>query len=233
MKKILFLLSAATLLFASCKEKFHISASSHVTSIEGRTLYLKVFKEGRMATVDSAKIVHGRFDFSGPMDSVTMACLYMGDICLMPVVLEKGEISLKLTEQLQYPSGTPYNDSLALFIRAKAQLEDELEKLSGMEGQMVMDGMEYDSIVAKLTVEAQSINARSDQLITRFISKNYDNVLGAGIFMMLTTGFPYTVLNPQIETVLGMGTPYFLENPYVKEYVKIAKENMEKMREEE
>ncbi len=164
MKKLIFLLFTATLLFASCKEKYHISASSHVTSIEGRTLYLKVFKEDKMVTVDSAKIVHGRFDFSGPMDSVTMACLYMDNICLMPVVLEKGEISLKLTEQLQYPSGTPYNDSLALFIRAKAQLEDELEKLSSMEGQMVMDGMEYDSIVAKLTVEAQNINARSVSL---------------------------------------------------------------------
>ncbi len=51
--------------------------------------------------------------------------------------------------------------------------------------------------------------------------------------MMLTSNFSYPILNPQIETVLGMGTPYFLENPYVKEYVKIAKENMEKMREEE
>jgi hypothetical protein len=30
-----------------------------------------------------------------------------------------------------------------------------------------------------------------------------------------------------------MGTPYFLENAYVKEYVKIATENMEKLREEE
>lgn len=233
MKKLIFLIFAASLLFTSCKENFHISASSHVTSIEGRTLYLKVFKDGEMVAVDSARIVHGRFDFSGPMDSVTMACLFMGDIPLMPVVLEKGEISLKLTEELQYPSGTPNNDSLALFIREKAQLEDELEKLSSMESQLVMDGMEYDSIVAKLTVEAQAISAKSDQLITKFISRNYDNVLGAGIFMMLTNNFPYPILNPQIETLLGMGTPYFLENPYVKEYVRIAKENMEKMREEE
>ena len=80
---------------------------------------------------------------------------------------------------------------------------------------------------------AELINAERDRLITSFITKNYDNVLGAGVFMLLTSNFPYPILNPQIETVLGMGTPYFLENAYVKEYVKIATENMEKLREEE
>ena len=96
-----------------------------------------------------------------------------------------------------------------------------------------MDGMEHDSILKILNAEADNINAETDRLITSFISRNYDNVLGAGVFMILTNNFPYPILNTQIETVLGMGTPYFLDNPYVKEYVKIATENMEKLREQE
>ncbi len=231
--KSLLLLFIASLFFSSCKEQFRIVASSDVPTIEGKKLYLKVFDDTKMVTIDSAQIIHGRFEFSGPMDSATMACVFMDDACLLPVVLEEGEVSLNLTEALQTPSGTPYNDSLEVFIKKKAQLESEMDELARKESRMVMDGMEYDSIVVQLNAEAESINRRSDELITKFISRNYDNVLGAGVFMMLTSNFPYPVLNTQIETVLGMGTPYFLENPYVKEYVKIAKENMEKMREEE
>lgn len=232
MKNILFVL-LSLLLFTSCKEQFKITGVSSVQNFEGQTFYLKMYQDDKMVTVDSATIVHGRFGFSGPMDSVSMACLYYNDMCLVPVVLEKGDIMLKLTDAKQYPYGTPMNDSLTTFINQKASLESRLEELSSKEGQMVMDGVPYDSIVVVLSKEAEQINAESDKLISSFISKNYDNVLGAGVFMILTSNFPYPVLNPQIEAVLGMGTPYFLENPYVKEYVRVANENMEKLREEE
>lgn len=233
MRRILFLLFSAALLFTSCKERFHISGTSSVSTLEGKTLYLKVFQDGNMTTIDSAGIVHGHFKFSGPMDSTTMACVFMDDICLVPVVLESGQVQLTLNEDQQYPSGAAMNDTLRSFIHKKAELELMMEELSRKESRMIMDGMDHDSIIVHLNREAEEINAESDRLITTFISRNYDNVLGAGVFMILTNNFPYPILNPQIEAVLGMGTPYFLENAYVKEYVRIAKENMEKLREEQ
>lgn len=235
-KKLLFLCYTLAVLCCttSCKDKFKITANSSSAAIEGKTLYLRVFDNGKMVDVDSAQVIHGRFAFQGTMDSTTMACIFMdNDLCLLPVVLEKGEIKLTLNDAMQMPSGTPLNDTLASFIRQKAALETQMAELSRMESQMVMDGMKYDSVVVRLSHEADVISAKSDRLITNFISKHYDNVLGAGVFMVLTSNFPYPILNPQIEAVLGMGTPYFLENPYVKEYVRIAKENMEKIREKE
>lgn len=233
MRRILFFQTFICLLLTSCKEQYKISGSSSVQMLEGKTLYLKVFDEGKMQTVDSATIAHGRFTMDGPMDSVTMACIFMDETCVVPVVLETGTVVVKLNEEHQYPSGTPLNDSLNVFIHEKSELESMMEELSRRESRMIMDGMEHDSILKILNAEADNINAETDRLITSFISRNYDNVLGAGVFMILTNNFPYPILNTQIETVLGMGTPYFLDNPYVKEYVKIATENMEKLREQE
>ena len=233
MKRLLSFLLPIVVMLSSCKDNLQITGTSTVAELDGKTLYLKVFEDGKMQTIDSTVVAHGGFTLNAKVDSVTMACLFMGEMCLVPVVLEEGNVGIKLNDDRQFPTGTPLNDSLHVFIHEKAELEAKMEELSRKESRMIMDGMNHDSILVILNKEAELINAESDRLITSFITKNYDNVLGAGGFMLLTSNFPYPILNPQIETVLGMGTPYFLENAYVKEYVKIATENMEKLREEE
>ena len=96
------------------------------------------------------------------------------------------------------------------------------------ESQMIMDGLDHESILRELNREAQELNRQNDQLVTRFIISNYNNVLGPGIFMILTNSFEYPVLSPQVEEILSDAPPYFLNHPYVKEYIKAAEENMKK-----
>ena len=95
---------------------------------------------------------------------------------------------------------------------------------------MVMDGMDHAEVVARLNAEYLELSARNDQLVTGFIKRNYDNVLGPGIFMIMTSGYSYPILTPQIEEILTSATPYFVNHPYVSAYVKVARETMEKMR---
>jgi hypothetical protein len=47
--------------------------------------------------------------------------------------------------------------------------------------------------------------------------------------MIMTSSYKYPILNPQIDEILSQATPYFRNHPYVKEYVKAANENMEKI----
>lgn len=229
MKKTILSLLSGVALLCSCSEQYLVNGSSSVQDLEGKMLYLKVFQDDDMKTIDSTKVIHGRFKFGGGLDSVMMANLFLGDQSLMPVVLETGEVVMTLSEMGQSATGTPLNDSLNAFITRKVQLDAQLAELPRKESQLIMDGMDHDEIMRMLNVQYQQLAVQNDQLVTRFITSNYNNVLGPGIFMILTSGFQYPILNPQIDEILSQATPYFKNHPYVREYVKAANENMEKI----
>lgn len=82
--------------FASCASTYNIEGSSNVPTLDGRMLYLKAYDGTDLKDIDSCDIVHGQFHFTGTLDSTRLATLFMDDEGLMPVVLEKGEISIKI-----------------------------------------------------------------------------------------------------------------------------------------
>lgn len=217
---------------AACSDKYLVDGSTSVHGMEGKMLYLKVFQDTDLKNIDSCYVTHGKFTFSGNMDSTVMANLFIGNQSLMPVVIEGGNIVLKIDEVAQTVTGSPLNDSLYNFIQRKTQLDNQLAELPRREGRMVMDGMDHDEVVARLRLEAQQLNRESDALVTGFIKRNYNNVLGPGIFMIMTSEYAYPVLTPQIEELI-MGAPdYFLNHPYVEQYLKVARENMEKLQQQ-
>ncbi|MCF0197475.1 MAG: DUF4369 domain-containing protein, partial [Bacteroidaceae bacterium] len=218
-------------LCASCADQYMVKGTSSVQLIEGNMLYLKVYQGDKMQTIDSTRVVHGRFTFRGAMDSTVLANLYMDDVSLMPLVLEDGEVTLRIDELQRTAEGTPLNDSLSAFVRRKSRLEASLAELSHRESQMIMDGLDHDEVVAELSAEASQLHEENDRLVTSFIKQNYNNVLGPGVFMILTSNIRYPVLNPVIESIIAEATPYFLQHPYVQQYLKVAEENMEKLRE--
>lgn len=217
-------------MLASCSEQYLVSGSSNVEGLEGRMLYLRVFKDSDMCAIDSSRVVHGKFKFRGIMDSVMMANVFLGDNSVMPVVLESGDVNLRIDENVQSSTGTPLNDSLTNFIQKKSQIDARMNELSRLELQMMMNGMDEDQIRIELESKARQLEVENDRLMTRFIRANYNNVLGPGVFMIMTSGFQYPILNPQIEEIISQAPPYFMNNPYVREYIKVAESNMEKLR---
>ena len=67
---------------------------------------------------------------------------------------------------------------------------------------------------------------RSSDLMVDFMHVNYDNVLGPNVFIMLCSTLPYPMITPEIEMILNDAPPAFCENPYIKEFVAMARENM-------
>lgn len=226
--KFYYLLSAVLLGLVSCKSQYMVKGSSNVEELEGRVLTLKVYVDGEMRSIDSTRVVHGRFNFGGGMDSTMLANVFLGNLSVMPIVLEEGEVKLNISETQQTATGTPLNDTLSGFIQRKTQLDARMAELPHIESQMIMDGTDYDEIMYELGRQSREISAENDQLITHFIRDNYNNVLGPGVFMILTSSLPYPILTPQIEEIIANATPYFLGHPYVKEYIKMAEENQEK-----
>ena len=230
MKKLLSSLIMGAVLLASCSDQYLVSGTSNVEGLEGRMLYLRVYKDSDMCAIDSSRVVHGRFKFRGMMDSVMMASVFLDNNSVMPVVLEEGDVRVRIDENSQSSTGTPLNDSLSSFIQKKSQIDARMAELPSMYARMIMNGVDEEQIDQELGEQARELEIENDKLITHFIRTNYNNVLGPGVFMIMTSAFPYPILNPQIEEIISQAPPYFKNHPYAKEYLKAAEKNMEKLR---
>ena len=224
MNKILYAFLMVTVL-ASCAESYNIQGSSSVSSLDGSKLYLKTIKDQELKNLDSCDVVHGKFRFAGLLDTIRLANLYMdNEPLMMPVVVEQGEIEVHIDNTSRTVSGSPMNDKLYEFIHRYEQLAGEMNELSHRQSQMLLEGIDEDVINRQLSIEAAQLSQREDSLVTNFIVENFDNILGPGVFMMVTGNYPYPVLTPQIEDIMSKATRKFKEDPYVRQYYQTANE---------
>lgn len=224
MNKIVYALVVASAL-ASCAESYSVQGASSVSALDGSKLYLKTIKDNELKSIDSCEVVHGQFRFAGLLDTVRMANLFMDEESIMPVVLEKGEINIKIDNASQTVGGTPLNDRLYEFIDFHNQLNNQMAELPHKQSQMLLEGIDEAIINQQLNMEGNEIARREDSLVTNFIIENFDNVLGPGVFMMMTSGFRYPMLTPQIEFIMSKATDKFKNDPYVKDFYQVATEN--------
>lgn len=210
-------------------QQYNVSGTTNVTMLEGNTLYLKTFSKDSLNTLDSCRVQHGRISFSGELDSTQIVLVFMDNAIEMPLVLEEGPISLTIDEYTRNVTGSPLNDTLYNFIRLKHRLDNELSELSRLETRLIMDGVDAEERDRILYSKSQDLIKANDHLVTSFIIRNSDNVLGPGVFMFMTSALPFPQLTPQIEEIMFRATPYFKSNPYVRSYMEAAQQNMEKI----
>lgn len=233
-----------TLTISSCATQYHVEGVTDRGMLEGKMLYVKVFDKDNMVAIDSCQVRHGQLTFTGELDTTKFVAIYMDDQYVGPLVLEEGTINLTLNEIQSEVKGSPYNDSLNVYLnqfqqycRARMQLGEEYQRCQKSSAQLILDGMSVEecntiigerlnSVIARL----DELDAQQDALETSFIIRNSNNVLGPGVFMLMTWKQPYPYLTPQIEEILLRSYPYLKEHPYVKLYIDAARKNMEQMR---
>lgn len=228
MNKLFFSL-VSLLAFTSCASEYKIEGSSSVSRLDGKMLFIKVPSGDRMLNVDSAEVIHGVFRLEGIADSTVIASLYMDDESILPFVIEKGKIAININNARIIVSGTPLNDRLYDFVGKKTSLDDQAYELERKESRMIMDGKTPDEIQREITREREKLAAEMNKLAKDFIQSNYDNVLGPGVFIMLCNNFPYPVVTPLIEEIIDGAPDSFKNNPLVKDYMSVARSNMEKL----
>ncbi len=222
---------AVVLVVAACKDKVVMTGSTTLPALEGRMMSLRIYHDGDLAVVDSARVIHGRFAFDAPVDSVVMASLFLGDESVMPVVLDGSPVEIIITDSDHRATGSELNDTLYSFIRRKRVIDEQLAQLPHRESQMILEGKDHDEILAQLNSEAAELGAQNDALVTSFIKEHMDDVLGPGVFMIATSGLPYPYMTPQIEELITFASDYFKNNAYVRDWVRMARENAESMSE--
>lgn len=224
MNKILY--AFITLLaMISCANSYNIQGTSNVSTLDGRMLYLKILKNNDFKNIDSCDVVHGQFHFDGNLDSVRMANIFMDDEAVLPLVLESGDINVKLDDAQQIVSGTPLNDKLFKFFKKYQQLQNQQMELVHKHDQAIMNGSDMEMVTRKLNEEAIRLADQEDKLVTSFVTENFDNVLGPGVFFMVTMRNQYPMLSPWIEDIMSKATEHFKNDPYVKDYYQKAQEN--------
>ena len=149
----------------------------------------------------------------------------MDDESVLPLVLESGDITIKIDNTQQTVSGTPLNDKLFKFFNRYNQLKNQEAELVHKHDQAIMNGSNMDIVTAKLSAEAERLSQQEDHLVTSFVTENFDNVLGPGIFFMVTITEKYPQLTPWIEDIMSKATDNFKNDPYVKDYYQKAQEN--------
>lgn len=217
------------LVFTSCVSEYQIQGSSSVSRLDGKMLFVKVPQGNDMMNVDSAEVVHGMFKMQGEIDTTMIASLYMDDQSIMPLVMEKGSIEIQIDNARITVKGTPLNEKLYDFVGKKNSLDDRAYEVERMESRMIMDGHSMDVVEKEINKEREKLTNEMNELVKTFIQDNYENVLGPGVFLMLCNGFPYPLLTPLMEEIVEKAPDSFKNHSLIKEYVEVARENMQKM----
>ncbi len=107
MSRLLLYLPLLLLTLTSCN-KYKVEGSASDAGLDGRMLFLKVLEADRTwKSIDSCEVIHGEFAMKGTVDSTMMTTLFMDDMPILPMVLEKGTIEIKISDLETKVSGTP------------------------------------------------------------------------------------------------------------------------------
>lgn len=214
-------------ILSSCASAYDIKGTSNISQLDGRKLYLKILQNDEFKNIDSCDVVHGEFCFHGTMDTVRMANIFMDDEQLMPIVIEDGAIKVKVDDSQMLVTGSPLNETLYDFMKKYNQITAEKADLIHRHDQAIMNGSDMDATIIELQNDELRLNAQEDSLVTNFIRENYDNVLGPGVFFLITIGYQYPELTPWIEDIMSKATDKFKNDPYVSDFYRKAQENQQ------
>lgn len=218
------------LLCASCSKKYKIEGTSSVSILDGKMLFIKVPSGDRLVNIDSAEVIHGLFKMGGKVDSTVLASLYMDEDCIMPLVIEPGNIEIQIDNAGIAIKGTPLNDCFNEFVMKKNSLDDRAYEVEHEESRMIMDGKDLRTVYEEISRKRQQLVDEMNSLAKSFIKDNYENVLGPGVFIMLGNGMPYPLLTPLMEEIMDGAPDAFKNNFMVRAYVDAAQQNMEQMK---
>lgn len=234
------------LALTSCAGSYDIQGSSNVSDLDGQKLYLKVSKDGNLTNLDSCDVVHGQFSFSGKIDSAHVARIFMDDKDLLqPVVIEQGTINIKLDNTQQVISGTPLNDKLNKFWNRFVQIRNQYADIDHEQSAAIMNGQDEAAVNVRLAKKALKVFEQGDKLFTKFVTDNFDNILGPwGFFTRIqydTTPDAYpqwlndymfaTALNglpAWIEYIMAKAPDSFKNDPEVKQFYQNYQESLQR-----
>ena len=219
----LLMLLLAGVTFSACYTSYNIEGSSDISDLDSRMIRLRTINNDKMKDLDSTEVVHGKFYFSGSTDSVRVAFIEINENFTLPVVLEEGDINVKINKQRVTWGGTELNDRLYQFMHSRDSLYGKLDELEHEYTLAFMDGEDMQNdVIPRLSKARQGIVMSLDSLFTLSVTENFDNVIGPSIFIIATQMQQYPQMTPWVVEIMSKASDKFKNHPDVRRYLEAA-----------
>lgn len=224
MKKLFYIILFSLFLVSCAEKSYFIDGNSSQFALNGGSMaYIRDFSSATIRSIDSCEVLHGHFQMSGPLDSVMFVSLFMGNDNFIPIVLENGDININIANTTVKIEGTPLNDRLYSFLESRDSLVYLLNDLPRSQAYLFLQGYSPFGIQRALFAKEAEYKKALEELETRFIKDNYDNVLGVSWFMELCYrnqdiyGIP--ILTPQLQQIYKDAPRRFRKNYKVSSFM--------------
>lgn len=212
----------------SCGNGYSVSGTTD-NFRDGSRIYLKIDNAGEWSVFDSCEIVHGNFIMQGRVDTPFVASLFVDSEPVMPVVVERGDITINMYMNDVEIGGTELNNRLSCFIEQKNSIENRMTEIERREMALILDGHTAESAATLVRDSIIAVGEAMDAYVEGFIRDNYSTLLGPCVFRLLCSTLPYPLITKQIERIVADAPEEFLADDFVKEFISAAKNNMRMM----
>ncbi|MBQ3188250.1 MAG: DUF4369 domain-containing protein [Bacteroidaceae bacterium] len=222
--KFAYLLLFTWFLTVSCNGGYSLKGTTD-NFRDGARVFLKTQNADGWVTFDSCDIIHGAFSMQGSADSSFVASLFIDAEAVVPIIIERGDITVDMSVNDVRISGTPLNDRLSLFIDEKNRLEYRMADIERWEASLILEGHTAASAASVVRDSIASVGDAMDAYVENFIKENYNTPLGPCVFRLLCGTLPYPLMTKLIERIFADAPPVFMNDFFVREFVAACEAN--------
>lgn len=202
-----FLLAVTAATVVSCgthPSSYTINGTVSDTTLNGNKVYLTDMASRNV--LDSAVIANGKFTFTGKADTA-LICQIQSRPHRMELVLENGDIAVEMGET-DKRSGTPLNDSFALFMSDMDSLQNTI---IAKQQEIMQKGLSEEELrEAWQDFQTNTIMPEFNRVMSENFDRNKDNAVGAWAIAN------WNLEPAQFDSVLNLAGETLKANPLIK-----------------
>lgn len=211
------LISLFFLLFSSCGGNgFVVEGTVTGIDLDGDTLTLKRYTGDVLADVSDAVVGDGEFEFEGVADEPYVAGLFFGEVLVMPLIIENGDIEVEITDNWALAKGTELNDAFNTYLQSISSFNYEIANVSRLEARMIMDGVNPDSAKVFMEESFEKSYESMKAYIAGFVQEHYEDILGPFAFKQWFGQMYYPMSDTLFKRIIDEAPPVFRNNAEVK-----------------
>lgn len=205
---------AAVLVSAvSCRHSYRLEGSVDLYGYDGESLYLVTHENDEFVAVDSCVVRHGRFRMGGTADSSVFAVLCHDFNPILPLFIERGNMTVSIAPSKLNVNGTKLNNLLYEFLDRKNEIDNRFEDVL-QRSQQVSNIMDP---AVSFTDSLTSVVREAEDYIYGFVKKHYDDGLGVCVFLMMCNAAPQQEPSPLVKRIIENAPERFISNPKVRD----------------
>lgn len=204
------------ILLSACSGGYNIKGTVSDNFYNGDTVYVKRQSGDEIVTVGNCRINSGSFGIKGDADTTFLAVLYLGNMPVVPFVVESGEIKIDIDGGNVNVSGTVLNDELDRFMAKKDSFDIALDEVLGSEARMIMDGVPADEARDIVERKFVSLTTELELYVDGYIRRHYNDVIGPCVLKMYCADVPYSLLNERVKKLIEDAPDVFRNDSFVK-----------------